>query len=65
VADDVAGLIIFSAGFFFFPFFLSCFPSFCDPLPPQSAMAHSVLLLGPAARGEEVVVSGVAAGRGC
>jgi hypothetical protein len=27
-------------------------------------MAHSVLLLGPAARGEEVVVSGVAAGRG-
>jgi hypothetical protein len=33
-------------------------------LPPLSAMAHSVLLLGPAARGEEVVVSGVAAGRG-
>lgn len=47
VADDMAGLIIFSAGFFFFfPFFLSCFPSFGDPLPPLSAMAHSVLMLG-------------------
>ena len=77
MADDMAGLIIFSAGVFFF-FFLSCFPSFCDPLPLLSSMVHEAGLrdsawsrrcegrgggvCGVAVGGEGTVDGGVATG---